>query len=248
MKATVFLLGALFLTVSALASGDTLLSQSGPQRVSMLEIFSSEGCSSCPPAEEWASGLVGSPGLWKNFVPAVFHVDYWDYLGWKDPLSDARFSDRQRAYADSWPNGRVYTPGFILNGREWGGWYAGGFLGGANSQETGVLSIEKAGEDRYRIIFETHEKGKSYTAHAALLGFGLVSDVKSGENAGRKLKHDFAVMDFSEGEMTPSGDGRFEKTFALKTSGDPRSKKWAVAAWVSAENKLEPLQATGAYL
>src|SRR6478609_4849122 len=56
--------------------------QSGTNRTSLLELYSSEGCSSCPPAEKWLSKLKGNPLLWKETVPVAFHVDYWDYLGW----------------------------------------------------------------------------------------------------------------------------------------------------------------------
>jgi len=90
--------------------------------VALLELFTSEGCSSCPPAETWLSGLRSAPGLWKEFVPASFHVDYWDYLGWRDPWASKIFSYRQRDYAQSWHSDSIYTPGFVLNGREWRSW------------------------------------------------------------------------------------------------------------------------------
>ena len=61
--------------------------ESGPQRTHLLELFTSEGCSSCPPAEAWLSKLKADPRLWKDFVPLAFHVDYWDHLGWRDPFA-----------------------------------------------------------------------------------------------------------------------------------------------------------------
>src|SRR5947207_690518 len=99
--------------------GENLVFQSSENRVALLELFTSEGCSSCPPAETWLSGLRSSAGLWKEFVPVAFHVDYWDYLGWRDPWASAGFSDRQRAYAALWHSDSTYTPGFVLNGKEW---------------------------------------------------------------------------------------------------------------------------------
>ena len=96
--------------------------ETGPQRVHLIELFTSQGCSSCPPAEVWLSKLKSEPGLWKNFVPLAFHVDYWDYLGWRDPWATKEFSDRQRNYAEAWRRDSVYTPGFVLNGREWREW------------------------------------------------------------------------------------------------------------------------------
>jgi len=63
--------------------------------------------------------------LWKDFVPVAFHVDYWNNLGWTDVWSDARFSERQRAYAQHWRSENIYTPEFVLNGREWHNWFTG---------------------------------------------------------------------------------------------------------------------------
>jgi hypothetical protein len=83
--------------------------QSSETQTSLLELYTSEGCSSCPPAESWLSRLKESPGLWKDFVPVAFHVDYWNYLGWRDPWSTKAFTDRQHAYARTWRSDSVYT-------------------------------------------------------------------------------------------------------------------------------------------
>src|SRR5882757_8353629 len=93
--------------------------ESGPKKVQLLELFTSEGCSSCPPAEASLGRLVNDPRLWHEFVPVAFHVDYWDRLGWKDPFASAEWTKRQRLYAANWNAESVYTPAFVLNGREW---------------------------------------------------------------------------------------------------------------------------------
>ena len=67
---------------------------SGSNQVHLIELFSSEGCSSCPPAEQWLGGLREAPGLWRDFVPVAFHVDYWDRLGWRDRFSSPSYSER----------------------------------------------------------------------------------------------------------------------------------------------------------
>jgi hypothetical protein len=82
--------------------------QSAERRAALLEVFTSEGCSSCPPAESWLSHLKEAPGLWNDFVPVAFHVDYWDYLGWRDRWASKEFSDRQRAFAQSWGIDSLY--------------------------------------------------------------------------------------------------------------------------------------------
>lgn len=91
----------------------------GPKKVQLLELFTSEGCSSCPPAEASLSRLVNDSRLWREFVPVAFHVDYWDRFGWKDPFASVEWTKRQQTYAENWKAETVYTPAFVLNGREW---------------------------------------------------------------------------------------------------------------------------------
>src|SRR5271154_4189044 len=98
--------------VSLAASGAPIEFHSPERQVALLELYTSEGCSSCPPAETWLSGLKDAPGLWSNFVPLAFHVDYWDYLGWKDKWANQQFSERQRDYASLWAAKNIYTPEF----------------------------------------------------------------------------------------------------------------------------------------
>ena len=101
------------------ARADQLRFESGEKRVAVVELFTSEGCSSCPPAERTFSKLATHPSLWKTFVPVAFHVNYWDNLGWKDRLASVEFTQRQHTYASAWRADTVYTPEFVLNGREW---------------------------------------------------------------------------------------------------------------------------------
>src|SRR5437763_15009832 len=76
--------------------------ESGPQRAHLIELFTSQGCSSCPPAEAWLSKLKSEPRLWKEFVPIAFHVDYWDRLGWRDPFASKDWTARQYQYSANW--------------------------------------------------------------------------------------------------------------------------------------------------
>src|SRR5258708_30257782 len=92
--------------------------QSEDTPATLLELFTSEGCSSCPPADAWMSKLKTNPGLWKRVVPVVFHVDYWNGLGWPDRFAPAANTARQHRYAAAWRSNSVYTPGFVLNGHE----------------------------------------------------------------------------------------------------------------------------------
>lgn len=220
--------------------------QSGPAQTAVIELFSSEGCSSCPPADAWMNRLQTSPGLWKDFIPAAFHVDYWDYLGWKDPFGSPRFSSRQRAYASRWKHPSVYTPGVMLNGREWRGWYQGQTAEGS-VQDAGVLTVETAEGNQQSAVYKPGTNGaNSPRAHAAVLGFGLVSHVKTGENRGKTLVHDFVVLQYAEKSMVFQS-GEYRVQFNLDAER-PAAEKKAVLIWVSDPKNFNPIQAAGGYL
>ena len=141
----------IFVAVSMLGFGITLLGkdvarfESGPAQVSLLELYTSEGCSSCPPAESWLSELSRNPNVWRAVVPVSFHVDYWDNLGWKDAFSSREFTLRQRSYAASWGSESIYTPEFVLNGAEWQGW--GQAVPAGANQQAGKLTVEVRGSE-----------------------------------------------------------------------------------------------------
>ena len=118
----IFLLAALRSGEASPDSGQwVLVGSSGPKRIPLIELFSSEGCSSCPPAEKRMAELQNAKGLWTEFVPLSFHVDYWDALGWKDALASPLFTLRQRTYAQEWNSPTVYTPAFVVDGKEYRG-------------------------------------------------------------------------------------------------------------------------------
>src|SRR4029077_19077011 len=116
MRVALILFGLTF--AFAAQAGDRLF-ESGQKKTHLIELFTSQGCSSCPPAEAWLSKLKAEPGLWKDFVPLAFHVDYWDRLGWRDSYAAKEWTARQYQYSANWKSASVYTPGFVLDGREW---------------------------------------------------------------------------------------------------------------------------------
>src|SRR5689334_522273 len=97
--------------------------ESGETRNVLIELFTSEGCSSCPAAEKWLGALKSNQDLWRKIVPVAFHVDYWDRLGWRDRFAKPEFTARQQRYAAAWGGDAVYTPGFVINGKEWRSWF-----------------------------------------------------------------------------------------------------------------------------
>jgi len=98
--------------LTSLSWAEDIEFNSGNKKVALVELYTSQGCSSCPPADEWLNTLKDKPGLWSKFVPVAFHVDYWDYLGWKDSFSKKEYSSRQRLHRKQGNVKVVYTPGF----------------------------------------------------------------------------------------------------------------------------------------
>jgi len=213
---------------------------SGPERVSLVELYTSEGCSSCPPAERWLGALRDDPGLWKNFVPVAFHVDYWNRLGWPDRFSTREFTQRQYALAAGWDTGSVYTPCFVRDGGEW---RPNGSLSGTG-RAGGTLTATYDGTI-LRAEFEPAAKNSTEIAanceiHAAILGAGIVSKVTAGENSGETLRHEFIALALVSGPL-----GR-ELTLPMpKVAGVPRH---AIAVWVTRRGGFVPLQAAGGWL
>src|SRR5262249_16012523 len=106
MKATCFGFRVALLLINAVATPQSPMSattfESCEMQSQLLELFTLEGCSSCPPAEKWLSALKSSSYLWKKAVPIAFHVDYWDHLGWRDRFAKPEFTSRQQRYAAAW--------------------------------------------------------------------------------------------------------------------------------------------------
>ena len=214
--------------------------ESGETQTTLIELFTSEGCSSCPPADAWLSKLKDNPDLWKRVVPVAFHVDYWNRLGWPDRFSRPEFTDRQHRYAAAWRIDSVYTPNFVVNGQEWKGWFNNGMLS-TRPAKTGKLRVTISSSD----VAATFESAQTepLKLQVALLGTNLESDVKRGENSGRKLRHDFVVLDLIQTDMTKESSHWTGSMALPKQSGD--EKPSALAAWISA--KGVPIQATGGW-
>lgn len=214
----------------------------------MLELYTSEGCSSCPPAETWLSGLRDSPRLWRDFAPVAFHVDYWNYLGWTDAWSDGTYTERQRAYAQLWRSENIYTPEFVLNGKEWHNWFAGKNGPSAGGGRVGILTVTATATNRWQASFVPEPPADAaYEIHAALLAGGIVSEVKAGENKGRRLNHDFVVVNLVQLGMTTSNHVARARLI-LDAAPDRRAKTLALTVWVTRAGQLEPLQTTGGWL
>ena len=200
----------------------------------MIELFSSQGCSSCPPAERWLNDFTANPDLWKKYVPVSFHVDYWDNLGWKDPFAKKAFTQRQHQYKQQGHTNGVYTPGFLVNAKQW----RGNDKSSIHLKQAHVLSLSL----QDGLIKTKYYASGAYEVHVALLGFGLETEVLKGENRGELLKHDFVVLSMKFLKMKNS------KAELALLSSKVQAKRYALVAWVTPIHSMQVLQSVGSWL
>src|SRR5438046_6456049 len=187
MRRTTLLL--MLCAISSAHAADRVL-ESSSQKAHLLELFTSEGCSSCPPAEGWLSKLKNEPRLWKVFVPLAFHVDYWDHLGWRDPVASKEWTARQYQYSASWKNDGVYTPGFVLDGRE----SQARSVPMSSTDKPGVLKITFANDHPSGESNPTTGAANDVDLHVAMLGFALNTKHSAGATNGQHLRHEFVLL------------------------------------------------------
>lgn len=241
MASSLFLAGqrGIFLPEVVLASSCKSKTLVSPKtKVHLLELYTSEGCSSCPPAEKWINSLRNNKELSKSFFPISFHVDYWDYLGWRDPLASGENTKRQRDYAKKWNSRSVYTPGFVKNGDEWRG-LAVRSLPKKSEEVVGILKGVPLGEDKFRLSFSGSFKG--LRVNYARLGNGILNQVTSGENNGRSLKQYFAVLNLKS--------KKFENNMIVQIPNSSiKRAETMVAIWLDDPKTMKPVQVVGGCL
>ena len=197
-----------------------------PRRAVVVELFTSEGCSSCPPADELLGRLRQDLSA-KNVqvIPLGFHVDYWNSLGWKDRFSSAEFTQRQEQYTRALKVDGPYTPEMVVDGEvEFVGNDAGQaqrtIRQQANQLETAQVKIAPAAEDQLNIQVKgaAGPSGRNALVMLAITEDNLSTQVGSGENGGRTLHHAAVVRELRELGMLH--DGIMETTVPLKLEKD----------------------------
>ncbi|MGC4869078.1 DUF1223 domain-containing protein [Micromonospora sp. DT53] len=170
----------------------------------VIEMFTSQGCNSCPPAEELLSEIErDARERGQNVFALGFHVDYWDDLGWPDQFADAAYTARQEAYARALGTRGLYTPQMVVNGTvEFVGSdrrrAAGAIMSAMASTATTplALSITNRGADRVMVDYRAERPPQRAVLHVAVVERGLDSEIARGENAGRTLRQDNVVRAF----------------------------------------------------
>lgn len=248
----IFRLAILALTLAVLAPrGGTgqpgkALQPAAADRIAVVELFTSQGCSSCPPADRLLSKLAQDARYQGKLIPLSFHVDYWNSIGWTDPFSAARWSQRQQAYAGRvFHSNRIYTPQVVVNGRT-------ECVGNSEREVLGRISDALAAEPAGRVSLaldpvtpDGHLRVKVGAKLARAVGAGdldlwvavyqsrLSTAVKAGENASRLLKNDRVVRRLEKAFTLPATAGA-EKSGEVVLGIDKRwkSEDLGVAAFL----------------
>ena len=241
-----FLSGFIFLFAFSLPvlAGECTVSN-GPNRVALLELYTSEGCSSCPPADRWLSSLAEQGVASDRVVPLALHVDYWDYIGWKDRFSQPAFSARQSEMVRLSGSRTVYTPQVMLNGKDIRGLSRGDLAQRLSaikpSPDRASIHLKISRQTPERIdasVSVSAEHSENLALYLALYENDLSTEVKAGENGGAKLHHDYVVR-----EWIGPLNARNAISQSLRLKPEWKAAKMGVAAFVQNRNSGEVVQA-----
>ena len=189
---------AVLLLLPGLAAAAVCASRSAPQQTPLVELYTSEGCSSCPPADRWLSSLPAAPtGTGQPAVlAAAFHVSYWDRLGWPDRFASPDFTARQAGLMRASGARYVYTPQVVVNGRDWRGWPTLPAAGAAPARAS--IALQRRGGQVQVNVAPGPGAPAQLGLWWALLEDGHGSAVSAGENRGAQLRHDHVVRRYGQ--------------------------------------------------
>ena len=235
------------LFINTLIAKDTIL-ESGDEKVSIIELYTSQGCSSCPPADEWLSSLKDKKELFKTFIPMAFHITYWDFIGWKDVFATTLNDNRQKDYSTKvWKRNSVYTPQFVVNTKEYKQWFKGKPFPKLDTSYAGNLNASLDKNQNLQVeYFNKNIKDKNVLINIAILGFDYKINIKRGENKSKVLEHDFVVLKYIKKESKIK-DGNLNFKNKLYDFDMNENKQYALVIWIS-DKKYNQLQAVAGYL
>lgn len=243
-------LAAVFGIAAAAPEPGECVARSGATVPRVVELYTSEGCDSCPPADRWLSSVAAQPDV----VALGFHVDYWDRLGWKDRFGSPAHTERQRRLQSTSGVPFSYTPQVIVDGRDWRGWPglprraqpAAGAASLQLRQDGPIATVERLG-DAVAMAPSTAATDRpgglaataGWSAYWAVTEDGHQSEVRAGENRGATLRHDRVVVMYRPvGDFLAGGSGRW--TLDLGSAAAPPSRR---IAFVVVDSSQRPVQA-----
>jgi len=249
----VFLLNLFSLSSMAESNYSGKTVKSPEHRAVLFELYTSEGCSSCPPADHFLTKLKKQGINDEHIIPLAFHVTYWDYIGWKDRYAQKQFDFRQRDLAHKTKKNTVYTPQFVFSGKD--------FRLHARFDNTVSKFVEQKATvnlaltvdeslnkktDKLRIHLASDisvAEVDNMDIYIAVVENNLSSDVRDGENEGRALQHDYVVRQLSVLYHQEKSQKHLEKEHVITL--DPEWKRQDLSIVAFAENSVtgEILQA-----
>ena len=224
------MLGALAGAVPAWAAAPqaSCAASSPAHAVALVELYTSEGCSSCPPADKWLRAMAREGYAAGKVAPLAFHVDYWDYIGWKDPYASNVYSQRQSQLARERRSTVVYTPQVMLAGADYRRWGSSGFrddvarINASPARAAIDLALVSQPDGRLEARAKARVPSGGDRAgarlHLALWQSGLSTQVGAGENRGALLQHDYVVRQWASPQPL-AGDGAASAQVALTLPG-----------------------------
>jgi hypothetical protein len=238
--------GTLFAGERAAFSQSNALSEDTPV---LLELFTSEGCSSCPPADELLSRL---GALTTGVIPLAYHVDYWDSLGWSDPFSSSQWTMRQVEYVRAMQLSGSYTPQIVINGR----WQCVGsdpnriaraIATARATPPPGVVTVRAtppaAGSHKLNVSVSAHiirtAGDKSLIVVVAIYENGLMAKIDGGENRGHRVRYDYTVRKIIPAfELRPTAGSALENELSVDLDPSWKLDHLGVAAFIQDETSL----------
>jgi hypothetical protein len=238
--------GTLFARERAAFSQSSASSEDTPV---VLELFTSEGCSSCPPADELLSRL---GALTTGVIPLAYHVDYWDSLGWSDPFSSSQWTMRQVEYVRAMQLSGSYTPQIVINGR----WQCVGsdpnriaraIATARATPPPGVVTVRAtppaAGSHKLNVSVSAHiirtAGDKSLIVVVAIYENGLMAKIDGGENRGHRVRYDYTVRKIIPAfELRPTAGSALENELSVDLDPSWKLDHLGVAAFIQDETSL----------
>ncbi|KKO64725.1 hypothetical protein VM94_01429 [Janthinobacterium sp. KBS0711] len=234
--------------MAQMAAGQRCAVQSGPQTAALVELYSSEGCSSCPPADQRLSALRKEAGAASLIVPLALHVTYWDQIGWTDPLAQAQFDARQAELLRHQPRHVAYTPQFFVGGTELRSWdtQLPAAIRRINATAAPVkIDLSATPGPGSKLLLEADASAPDARTggqlYVAISESAIVSKVLRGENRGATLRHDAAVRLWLGPVALAQGRAQLRREVKLPASWRPEQLQ--VVAFVQRSDSSAILQA-----
>ena len=220
----------------------------------MLELYTSEGCSSCPPADRFLTQLKQAGISDKQLIPLAFHVSYWDYIGWKDPFANKQYDTRQRELAQKSQKNSVYTPQFVLSGEDYRSYASFNEDVNKLAKQKATVALELSAQvlsdngshEQLQLALKTDLSSseiKQVGFYLVIIENNLASFVNDGENEGKRLQHDYVVRKYLGPYFHAESEDQASHQYTLELASQWKRQDLSIVAFAENSRTGEVLQA-----